>query len=270
MATSLSQAIGSILDNTADVIEGGNSWRGSGTAYYGIPGARSNDPDLRSGDDTPLTVAATAAITTSTFDVASSKSWDQARWVKTGAPGFWALCTTSGGSGSPNIDRARKITGYNNTTKVFSLGSALPAAPIANDVFAILQGFKRAPNQDALEHDATDSSDGLDRYFSLSAAAGEQLEYFGAGVATYKTEIELRLRILKFGREHDAVASAMENAAILRAGICHASSPDHRDGTYTRAILPTGGGAKVETDDKHKVVVVDSYTTIYRVSFEFK
>ena len=47
MTVLLDTALGAIHNNLADVLEGGNSWRGSGTAYKGIPGRYSNDPGLR-------------------------------------------------------------------------------------------------------------------------------------------------------------------------------------------------------------------------------
>lgn|SRR3990167_7855141 len=258
------QALGAIFDSYADVIEGGTTWRGSGTAFRGIPGRQSNDQGLRSGDDTPL--SADAAGTTTTVDVASTKSWDESRWVKTDTPGFFLLCTDAVNTANENA--ARRITAWNNTTKIFTT-DAFPEATSNGDDFDVLQGFKRLPNQLDIEDDDSAAADGYDRMFSLRADPGEQLEYFGSGKATYKTELDLRLRINKFGRHHDANASALENLAIMRSIICKGASPDHRDGTYTMALIATGASAKRVKDDVNKVVYVDSYTLIYRVDLTY-
>ena len=255
-----SEAVGSICEHYSDVIEGGTTWRGSGTSFRGIPGTYSNDPGLRSAADTPLTSTGSAATTT--FAV-SGGSWESSRWVKADTPGFFAVCTSA--TNAQNVDAARRITGWNNTTKVFTV-DAFPAATASGDVFAIRQGFKRIPNGIDIQDEA---DGGFDRFFHLTATAGEPLEWFGGGNITYKTTLELRLRFLKYARAHDLVAAAMENLAIIRPIICRGGLPDHRETSYTRALVPIGGASKIETDDKTKVVVVDSYDLIYRVSTNF-
>jgi hypothetical protein len=258
-----SQGIGVILDSYADVIEGGSSWRGSGTSFRGIPGTQSNDAGLRLGTDTPLT--ATAASTTTAFTVAGG-SWDSSRWVKHDTPGFFAVCTSA--TNAANVDAARRITGWDNTTKVFTV-DALPAALALGDVFTIRQGFKRIPNGVDIEADDTRHEHGFDRFFHLSMMAGEQADWHGSGVATYKSTLEVRLRFLKYARIHDAVATALENLAIIRAVVTKGASPDHRDGTYTRALLPQGKSSDVVKDDKLKVVVLDRYDIFYRINTTF-
>ncbi len=257
------QALGFIVDNYADVIEGGNAYRGSGTSHYGIPGTRSNDKGLRDGDDTPLT--ATAGGSTTAFTV-SGGSWATERWVKEFTPGFLALCTSA--TNSDNENKARRITNWNDTTKVFTV-DAFPSATAADDVFSILHGFKRIPNNIDIMADAEKFEHGFDRFFHLRALPGQQLDWYGASGHTYQTILELRLRILKYAREHDAVASALENLAIIRSVITRGANPDHRDGTYTRALVPTGQQAEIEHEDGYKVVALDRYELIYRLDTTF-
>jgi len=129
----------------------------------------------------------------------------------------------------------------------------------------VLQGFKRLP--DNVPPDV--EGDGWDRFFSLSLDRGERLEWFGNGIQTYKGTLELRLRIIKYGRHHDAVASALENLAIIDAVITRGADPDHRDGTYTQALIPEGA-PEIETEDQTKVVAVAKYGCVYRIGSEFK
>lgn len=265
MASVLKQPIGDILDNYADVIEGGTSWRGSGTAYLGIPGRYSNDTDIRSGADSPLT-AASASANATTVVVANTYSWEASRWGKDETPAYWLLCTASNGSGAPNLDRARKVASYAPSTFTFTV-AAFPGNPAQNDTFDVLQGFKRLPNGIDIEADDVGVAHGFDRFFHLSAGAGEQLEWHGSGVATFKTTLELRLRLLAYGRLHDVEASAFENMALLRSAMCWGN---HRDGTYTRGLIPYGGTAEIIKMDSHKVVIRDRYSLIYRVNADFK
>jgi hypothetical protein len=257
------QAIGAILNNYADVIEGGTTWRGSGTAWRGIAGTYSNDPGLRGLIDSPLTATATGTTTTAKF---TGYSWDSTRWVKNDTPNFYLLCTSA--TNASNVDAARKITGWNDTTK-FMTTAAFPAATSTSDVFTVLQGFKRYPNQFDFEADFANMSDGFDRFFTLSAMTGKVLPWFGGGLTTYETTLSLKLRFSKYNREHDVVAAAFENLAIIRPIICLSASPDHRDGTYTQALLETDGESKILKNDQKKVVVEDVYKLRYRVNRAF-
>lgn len=270
------QGVGAILDNYADVIEGGNTWRGSGTEYYGIPGTQPNDYGLKSGDDSPLTVAEDSA-STSIFSVTKgSYPWESTetgnpfgpellRWMPSNAPAFWAMCNTAGG----NYGAARKISSVTyqplwSELCFFAVTDAYPATPSEDDSMVMLQGFKRLP--DNVPPDV--EGDGWDRFFALSMDRGERLEWFGNGLQTYKGTLELRLRIVKYGRHHDAVASALENLAIIDAAITRGANPDHRDGTYTRALL-SEGAPEIETEDATKVVAVAKYGCIYRIGSAF-
>lgn len=261
MATVLNQALSVILRNYADVIEGGNTYRGSGTAYRGVPGTYPYDDGVRNGDDTPLTVVG-SSVSTTTFDVASG-SWAQARWVPESGPGFWALCNTAGS----NHGRARKITGYDASTKVFTVAPAFPATPSASDSMVILQGFKRIPNTVDIEARESGVDGGYDRHFHLFALPGADEDRSGRGVRTKRTELNLRLRFLKHSRVHDVVASAFENLATLAAAIESSHSPDHRDGTYTRALWAEGPPEEL-VNDNVKVVVLQKFILIYQFNAE--
>lgn len=254
------QALGSILDNYADAIEGGTTWRGSGTAYRGIPGIGSNDPDLRSGDDTPITASGNG---TTTSVVYASGTWAASRWARTDTPGYFLECTSA--TNAANVSAARRITAWTLGTKTFTT-DAFPAATTSGDVFTVLQGYKRLPNQFDI---STDADEGLDRMFQLRASVGEVLEYFGNGKMTFKTELEVLVRFLKAGREHDAIDSALTNMAIMRPVLTKGSSPDHRDGTYTMALLPTDGDIDEVINDSKKIVLRDKYVLLYRVDTTF-
>jgi hypothetical protein len=260
MTSAIANAPGAIIDNYVDAIIGGNSARGSGTLYLGIPGRMSNDPALMGGEDTPLAVAGNTTLSTTTFDVANSRSWTTLRWVKDG-PGYWAHCLTSGA----NFDQARKIIGWNNQTKVFTVANGFSAIPSKDDSFEILQGFAHPPYGIDLEADYKTVTHGFDRFFSPEISVGKQIGYYGAGVATYQAELKIKLRIMKYAKSHRAEQSMFENLAIIRSAITSASIPDHRDGTYTRALLPTDGAVEILINDSEKIVAVDKYTIFYRL-----
>jgi len=266
MTTALSNALGAILDSYSDCIEGGSTWSGAATPFRGIPGRRSNDREIISGTDSPLSVV--AGVSTTVFSVAGTYSWESPRWVKDNVPGYWMLCTTSGGAGLPNLDCARKIKGWDNTTKRFTV-AAFPAIPTAADVFEVLQGFKRTPNGIDIEADHDGVTGGFDRFFSLSALPGKQLSWYGKGVATYETELHLKLRMSKAFRQHDSIASVLENLAIIRPILCRGSNPDHRDAVYTVALLSEDGAAEVTKDDRFKTVALDKYKLVYKCSSDF-
>jgi hypothetical protein len=61
----------------------------------------------------------------------------------------------------------------------------------------------------------------------------------------------------------------MENIVILRSTITRGGSPDLRDGTYTRALIPVGV-PEVLKDDQYKVVISDKYNLIYRVNTNYQ
>lgn len=260
MATVLNQAVGAILANYADVIEGGNSYRGSGTAHRGIPGTRPYDDGLATGADTPLDVVGDS-VSTTTFDVAATYDWPSSRWVPEAGPAFWAMQNTGS---SAAYEEARKVSGWNNATKLFTV-SAFSAAPAAADSMVMLQGFKRIPNQT----DIGVFTNGFDRYFHLRMSPGADEDRSGRGVRTKRTKLDLRMRFLKRGREHDAVVSAFENLAIVTAALESSHSPDHRDGTYTRALWAAEPPTE-ETNDDVKIIVMQRFEIIYQIAAVLK
>ncbi len=262
MATVLNQAMSAIMRNYADVIEGGNSYRGSGTVYRGIPGTYPYDDGVRNGDDTPLTVADGDFNSTTTFE-ATAGSWATSRWVPESGPGFWAFCNTAG----DNYQQARKVTGYQDSSTVFTVAPAFSGSPSAADSMVMLQGFKRIPNTVDIEAEEVGVDGGYDRHFHLFALPGVDEDRSGRGVRSKRTELNLRLRLLKHSRVHDVVASAFENLAILTAAIESSHSPDHRDGTYTTALWAEEAAEEV-VNDNIKVVVLQKFVLIYQFNAE--
>ena len=97
MTALVSQALGSVLANFADAIEGGAAWRGSGTPYVGIPGQYSSD--LRLLDDSPL--MALAGASTTRFQ--DARTWRKDRWITQNGPAYWVVNSAG---------ERRKITDY--------------------------------------------------------------------------------------------------------------------------------------------------------------
>lgn len=256
-ASMFSQNLDGVLDNYADAVEGGNSWRGSGTAYKGIPGVGSVDADVRAG----LTLTVATAVSSTVFAVTpASPTWRADKWSTANGPAYWAV----GASGTV-VGQHRKITGYAPATGRFTVAAAFSPAEVANDTLTVLQGFKRLPNGVDIETDES-APEGYDRYFHLSAIAGRPLRWHGSGHMTFETRLLLRLRLLKYGRLHDWTAMAMTNLAMLRAALVRR---EHYDGTYVRALTPLDGESAIAVNDKSKIVVQDSYRLVYGISQAF-
>ena len=253
---------GVILDNAADVIEGGNAWRGSGTAYKGIPGLYSNDPDLRLNQG--LSFGCTGTGATGRIPYAAGE-FAADKFTRVDAPAFWAICTHSvNATSADNENKARKISSWVPASTWF-LTDEWPAAPKLGDGFTISQGFKRTKNFG----DIDESPDGFDRFFSLSLMPESRLPYAGDGKETYRGLLRLRLRICKFGRTHDAEASAAANILILRSGLTRGSGENHREDTYTRAILAPVSAPSLVVSDKNKAIIEDTYPVIYSIDRTF-
>ena len=185
MASILTQAVGAILDNYADVIEGGNSYN-SGTSYKGIPGTQSHDRAI----DEVGTVTASGNGTTTTITYANSLA-DTARYYRADGPPFFLRCTSSAGAGSAdNADGARKVSNWSATTITTA---AWPDGTLSGDAFVMMEGFKRAPDSFDIESDGPDT--GFDRFFHLRLVPGALLPWSGANTKTYRGILELRLRI---------------------------------------------------------------------------
>lgn len=253
MTTVLDQDVGSILDSYADAIEGGNSWRGSGTVFKGIPGRYPSDKGLREGTDDTLTVKG-SSVSTTTFDVAADLWGAQDRWVSTKGPPFFVV--------TPD-NEIRKVTGYAPSTALFTVAPALSAELSADDELSVYQGFKRVPNLADIEADApVGLPEGWDRFFHLRALPGAELRRYGDGYKLYRTVLELRLRLCKHARMHDWTAAVMTNLMIIRSVITRAELYP----TYVKALFSAEDQqAEVEHEDDQKIVVVDRYALVYRV-----
>lgn len=259
------QAVGTILDNYADVIEGGNVWAG-GTSYSGIPGTHPSDPELRNGTDTPITSSMDSQLKTEV--IYGSGAWSAARWEKEDIPGYFLLCTSNGNSASlPNVNAARRITAWSLSNTKFTV-DAFDVLPYSGDQYDVLQGFKRMPNQLDIEEEETESDRGWDRFFQMRVGPPSRMDWSGKHSHTYKAELQLRLRIEKFAREHDSIASVFENLSIIRSVLTLGT---HRESAYTRALVAEEDQqAEIVKEDSKKVVAADTYTLIYRVDRTFK
>jgi hypothetical protein len=252
----LDSAIGAILDNYADVIEGSRFWREDGrSAYRGIPGLYSNDPDLRNND----TIESSATVDASHIEIsAPSTPYPPGKWSPVNGPAFWAV-----GKDGTLIGKHRKIIAWNAGTHQFTFDSEFDTVPQEGDTFTLRQGFKRVPSNIDIDRSP---SGGFDRFFQLSATSGKVLRWSGNGLMTYQTELRLRLRILKCGRLHDAVASAMANLAIIRVAL---PRREHYEPQFTVMISPLDGGSSITKEDDEKIVVTDTYRLIYRINQAF-
>jgi hypothetical protein len=101
----VAQGLAGIFNTLADAIEGGNTWRGSGTAFKGIPGQYSNDKDL------PLTVTATKGTTTTVEDWAST--WSPSKWRPLNNPPYFLLAASGTAA---NVGQHRKVASWSQST----------------------------------------------------------------------------------------------------------------------------------------------------------
>lgn len=261
MAHLATQAIGSILDHYADVIEGGNAYN-AGSSYLGIPGSYSRDPGLMSGDDTPL--AAEGAGDATTINV-TGHSWPQSRWVRADGAPYFLLCT-AGATGS--VGEARRITAWDNTAKNFTVDD-FTVAPGSGGEFDVLEGFRRLPDTIDINAEDTLSDGGYDRSFNLGLMPVSPRDQYGNGTETWDGVLTLTLRLLKHGRLHDWQASAVENLTFLASALTLGHNPDHRDGTYIRALLPMEAAPEIVHDDKTKLVAAAQMPIVYRLQRGF-
>lgn len=244
--------IGTILDHFSDVIEGGNAYN-AGTAFNGIAGLYSNDEKTRSG----LSITASSAGSTTTVPYASG-AYAADEWGKSNTPGFFAISTSGDNDGY-----GRPITTWNNTTKIFTVSPPFTYAVPSGGTFTFQQGFKRFPEGLDFDADGHEAASGYDRMFAWEVAGeGEEVPFYGSGVANLKMLITLQLRLLKYGREGVRIRkSAITNMAILRRGLV---APGNRgDGVYVRMILPSGGSS-IE-NHTHRIVIKQTFEIIYRV-----
>lgn len=254
----LTQSLSAILSNYADAIEGGNSYRGSGTAYTGIPGTQSHLHVVKEIDD----FAASSGSTTTAVAPSSIGTWTNEDMVKSHTPPLFLLATAGT---ARNVGAARKVSAYAPSTRTFTV-AAFPAAVAADDTIALREGFKRAPDDWDLNDDDIAGSVAFDRFFQLSALPGKRLAWSGASRELYETTLEVRLRLMKHERSRKAKDSALENVLFMRSALTRGT---HRDGTYTQVLDALDTNPEVIVDDKSKVIVADRYRLVYAVTSSF-
>lgn len=252
-----SEAIGTILDHTADVIEGGNAYN-SGTSYRGIPGTYPSDEGLRTGGEGSFT--ATGTPTTTVIANSAATADPLARWVKDDVPGFFLVDETQ--------EAARRITSWDPSALEFTT-DAFPAAASNGDTILIRQGFKRIPNQVDISQDVEGFPSGFDRFFDVTLEVGTPLEFYGAGTQTWQGELLIWLRLQHFGRVHDLKAAVAENLMFIASMVQRGANPDHRESSYTRAILPPEAGPDIEVDE-NKTVGTIRLPIVYRINRLFE
>ena len=258
MASLLTQSVGFILDNLSDAIEGGNTYRGSGTAHKGIPGLLSNDSGLVSGDDDDVTASSTVSTTVVPY---ASGDWPSSRWEKADSPQFYMRCVTA--TNAANVEQRRRITAWNNTTKRFTVAPAFDAIVTSADTFVVHQGFKRVPDNFDINSDESGVPEGFDRFFDLRCLPGTREPWYGNNTETYRTKLELYLRIEKKSRHRRATQSIFENLLMLRSGL---TRHGHGDCTYTVSLSAEGTEPDIITNDTKKIVARDRFDLVYRIN----
>jgi hypothetical protein len=259
MTTLLTEVIGAILDNYGDVVEGGNAYRGSGTAYKGIPGTHSWH-DWVKDNGTGLAVT-TAAPSTTSIKLAGVPAANAATMIRTSAPPFFILTTIAAAGGVTGA--ARKIASHDGTSTFVT--AAFPGNVANGDTVSILEGFKRCPDGIDLEGDGdTEAKDGFDRLFRLTMLPGERMAWTGNGSAMYRTTLNLDLRILRRSRQHQCAESALQNVQRVAEALCRG---EHR-GSYTQSLLQAGPPVLLK-DDINKAVVRLPLNLVYQLVTSF-
>lgn len=256
----LLENLGNILDNYADAIEGGNSYRGSGDAYYGIPSKRSHDVRLSVGE------VATSGSTT-TAQLQGIPATTAAQLLRNDAAPYFLLCATQS-TGELNTGAARKITDHDGTD-IFTVAPAFAEAVQVDDTFSVLEGFKRMYDGNDFEHEDTLDKSGHDRAFSLELVPGRRLDWGGDGTEIWDSELRLRLRILKRGRERTARKSVLENIQNILSILTGISGNDLR-GDYVQSLTAMDRAPEITVNDQTKVVALAKFRIIYRFDAAYK
>lgn len=279
-------AVASILDHLAGVIEGPASE--TGDARIGTPGTHSLCAPmsrLEAGLGA-FTMSGTPDQDYAIVDDLAAlpddrRSWSDGLFNRRVGPPVFAVIAVSPAGATP-VGEVRRVFGYERIDDTapnplethkwrvaggIGGGWSLPWASGAT-TFRLLEGFKRCPNVVDINDAQQGVPGGFDRFFSVNALPGRELDFYGRGLVTMETTVELRLRFAKIGRRDDTVAAVMQNALILRNALCHSRNRPSTGGaaSHFRAILPGSDGAQVETNDKHKVVTIDRLRLLYRAS----
>lgn len=256
--TAVQSALSAILDNYADVIEGGNAYRGSGTGYHGIPG---------SGGDHELEAAAVTASggSASTVVTASLSAAQAAQLVRTTTRPFFLLCATQA-AGTGNTGAARRIASHDGAS-TFTMTTDFAEAVQSGDTFTVREGLKRAPDDQEMEAGDGRAPAGYDRFFELSALPGTRLPIFGSGREFFTTELTVRLRILKHAKSRQTKARAYDDLWRLASVMCRGA---HRDGTNVQVLHAQESSVEIVEDDINRLVAELSLTMVYRVAADYK
>lgn len=262
--TILNQAPAAILSNYADVIEGGNAYRGSGDDYAGIPTLQSKD---RAIDEIGTLTPTLGGNTTTLYAPTSLTAAQVATYVRTDIPPVFILCTSNGEAEDRNVGAARKVTGWTAggaEDDIITFGEkAWPVSTNGSDTYVARIGYKRVPDIYDIEADGPER--GWDRTFQLRLFPGNQLDLNGNGTRWFAAELEVRLRFEKHRRERLALDSLLENLTILRSVI---PQGDNRDATFVQSIDARTTEPEI-VEDSDKVVITDRYDMTYRVQSKF-
>jgi hypothetical protein len=255
MSTAYDTATGGILDNYADAIEGGNSYRGSGTAYKGIAGSSS----LHDLAGTSI-VCTSGAASKTTFVSTTIADAIAEQLVRTDTPPMFLLCASQD-SGTGNTGGARKIASFTASTDTYAVAPAFAENIQTNDAFTVREGFRRLPDNVDIEDEDTGIAAGWDRAFSLHMTPGLRQGWFGNSVYQFRSQLEIRVRFLKAHRQQNAIAAALENIGLFRVILPRS---DLRS-SGVQELSPFEAEPEILTDDAYKIVVADRYDLTYRV-----
>jgi len=257
--TTLSASVSDVLDNYADVIEGGNSYAG-GTSYKGLCSYGSFALGNSGGHGATEDVAVSTSGTTSTIVVANISLHPD--WLaSTDRPPFFAL----GYSGN-NAGAARKITAINTATNTFTVSPVFPYAVGAGELYYLVEGFKRLPDSFDVRGDDVDSL-AFDHYFHMSAGAGRLLPWHGNGTHTFETTLRLSILLAKKPRIRRMSYNALLYSHVFREFL---TKGEHRntDNLLGVTVLYLDGYGSEATirETENRIIIEDEYRMVYRVS----
>lgn len=235
MSALLTEDIGAIIDNYADVIEGRASYRGSGTEYAGVPGVGSNLDGLINETGNSVTAASDGSTTgfyaTESLVGVGLIGIDDGRanWNNWEGPRLYLLCTASNGDGAPNLNAHRPIGNYTDSSKSVLQLPAWDGAVKADDTFTILEGFKRLPDN----AEVFDEGNAFDRYFHFELNPGQRSEWYGNGREHYTGTLTLYLRMQKRARMRRENSELAVNMNRIASALTRS---EHR-GDYVKGVF---------------------------------
>lgn len=285
-------SVASILDHLAGVIEGPAT--DTGDPRIGTPGTHSLYAPMSRLEDglSAFVMSGTPDQDYAIVDDLAALPDDRRSWVdglfnrRVGPPVFAVIASSP--AGATPVGEVRRVFGYERIDTVVldppnppdileehkwrvagGAGGGWSAGWTSGATsFRLLEGFKRCPNVIDINDAQQGVPGGFDRFFSLNAMPGRELDFYGRGLVTLDTTVEVRLRFVKAGRRNDTVAAVMQNALIIRNALCnsHNRPSSGAASDHFRALLPGAEGPQIETNDKHKVVTIDRLRLLYRAS----